>query len=174
MKNASGIEDGSIRPVDFFHPGIIVEVTGNVLFPLPGRNDLIPGTDDIREVQIVDPARSVVRASPGHVQTAAHIDDSRLRMVFQIIRDLPQYVLFPHGTFESAKLVQGAALLLLELGKIIVQAVTDHRCIFVLIESRELLRAELSRVKRNDQCFLYASLFDMNFFHGASAKSKPR
>ena len=85
MEYAGGIKHNSAGCVYSVHPREIIQITCDVFFSFTGRNDFIPGFYDFREVKIVDMTLPVVRCSPGHVETAAEIDDCSLRMcIFSI------------------------------------------------------------------------------------------
>ena len=82
-------------------------------------------------------------------------------MIFKIVRDLPDHILLAHGAFQPAELIHSIVFLCFDLRKIVVDTLADPRRVFVLIQCRELLGAELSPIQGDDQSFLYAAFFDM-------------
>ena len=79
------------------------------MLPFPGRQQLLPQGNDIREVQIVNFASAVVAGSAGVIQPAAQIDHRRAGVVFQVCPHLKGKVILPHGDLQRTKALHQAA-----------------------------------------------------------------
>ena len=88
---------------------VIFQVAGDILFPFPGGQQLLPQGDNIREVQIVDLASAVVAGSAGVIQPAAQIDHCRAGVIFQVHPHLKGEVILPHGDLQRTKALHQAA-----------------------------------------------------------------
>ena len=74
-------QDCGAGGVNALEPRSVAEVTGDVLLPLTGGQQLIPHGDDVGQIQIIEPAGAVVALPPGVVQPAAQIDHRRVGVV---------------------------------------------------------------------------------------------
>lgn len=89
--------------IDLVKPCGVFQVAGDVLLPLPGGQQLLPQGNNIREVQIVDLASTVVAGFSGVVQPAAQIDHRCAGVRFQVFPHLKGKVILPHGHLQRAE-----------------------------------------------------------------------
>ena len=154
VEDPGGEEDCAAGGVDPLKPGRVVEVAGDVLLPLPGGQQMVPHGDDIREVQVVDPALPVVAAPAGVVQPAAQVHHRRRGVVPEVVPDLPGKVTLPHGGLQKAEAVHGALGFLLEVREVVVDLLHQAEGGLVPVEAGVLLRAHFPPVEGDDQGLL--------------------
>ena len=160
VEHAGRKEHRAAGGVDFVKPRCVIQVAGDVRFPISGGKQLIPHRDDIRKVQIVDFAVSVVAGAAGAVQPTAEVYHCCRGVRFQIIPHLVGKVVLPHGDLKEAEALHQIAGFFLQGGKIIVDRVYQppHRLIPVQIGVQ--LGAHFPCVQRNDQRLLHRVLFN--------------
>lgn len=79
VEPAGGKEYRPAGGIDTVKPCGVFQVAGNVLLPLPGRQQLLPHCNHIREVQIVNFASAGVAGSAGVIQPAATVQHHGIR-----------------------------------------------------------------------------------------------
>ena len=109
IEHPGGKEHRPAGGIDLVKPCGVFQVAGDVLLPLPGRQQLLPQGNDIGEVQIVDLASAVVAGSAGVIQPAAQIDHCRTGVIFQVRPHLKGKVILPHGDLQRTEPLHQAA-----------------------------------------------------------------
>lgn len=70
-----------------------------------GRQERVAHGDHAGKIEVIDLAGAVVAAAARVVQSAAEVDDRRVRMLAQIVPHLPCKVVLAHGGLQKAELL---------------------------------------------------------------------
>ena len=127
------------------------------------RNKSFTHFDDVREIHIDKAARPVIRQMSRRIQTAAHIDDERIRMIFQIFFYFLRKHVLPHRGGKGTELHRDAFFFLFQHGKIVIESGHKRFAIGIFEDIGIITDSPCFSVLRNDKRFLYRIFFDFYF-----------
>ena len=127
------------------------------------RQQLLPQSDHIREVQIVDLASAVVAGFAGVVQPAAQIDHCCTGVRFQVCLHLPRKVILPHGHLQRTETLHQAAGVFLCLRKVVVDFINQTHRRLIPVKGRIQLGTQLPGIQWENQRLLHGVFLDFVF-----------
>jgi len=148
--------------IDLIEPGYIVQITGNVELPFMVAEQLVPDRNGIRKIQIVAFDLSVIDLVECGVKATAEVYNTGIWVCIQISTTGACHIILSGRTHNAADISQHTFHIVRNCK---INSIEKRLAVMIHEEIRIEIHSIFSSIQRNQQCFLYGSFFNLNFFH---------